>query len=218
MAYVDQHRGSRQLSSIAGVAAVHALIGYAFVSGLAMNVIHETFPIFKVDSIPDTPVPPPNLPPPPKQKASTPERVTTVRPAFDASASDTTLFVPPNLPELPKQIDDPIVRETPAEPPASKSAGPRVGSGRSGWITADDYPSAAIRAGDEGTVGIQVTIGSDGRVAACTVTAPSGHPALDAATCRLYQRRARFTAALDAAGTPVSASYSDRVRWVLPPQ
>ena len=51
MAYVDQNKRSNQLPSIAGVVAVHALIGYAFVSGLAMNVIHTFVPVFTVDSI-----------------------------------------------------------------------------------------------------------------------------------------------------------------------
>ena len=49
-----------------------------------------------------------------------------------------------------------------------------------------------------------------------TVTGSSGHPALDAATCRLYPRRARFSAARDGAGNPIESTYADRVRWQLP--
>ena len=87
---------------------------------------------------------------------------------------------------------------------------------RGAWITNDDYPPAAIRAEEQGTVGISVAIGTDGRVTSCRVTAPSGSSALDQATCRLYAQRARFTPARDAGGAVVEGRYSDRVRWELP--
>ena len=217
MAYVDRSTSSRQLPAIAGVAVVHALIGYAFVSGLAMNVIHTVVPVFTVASIADTPPPPPIPQPRPLPKAQpSQERVTTVRPAFDTGPAQTALVLPPEIPHV--DVAPATVIETPPVRPASKAAGPRVKGERAGWITTEDYPSASIRAGEAGTVGIAVTVGTDGRVSGCTVTASSGHPALDATACRLYERRARFAPALDDAGNPVAAPYPDPIRWELPGQ
>lgn len=217
MAYVDTKTRSQKLPSIAGVVAVHALIGYAFISGLAYEFVKQVTPVFTVKSIPADPIPPEieKLPPPKVEKVAT-ERVTTVpvviedlRPAQDGfvvlrSDPPTTTF------------DPPVRTVLPTEPQASKATAVSVSGNRAGWITAEDYPSAAIRAEEEGTVTISVRIGADGRVGACMVTGSSGHAALDGATCRLYQRRARFTPARDDAGTPVASTYVDRVRWELP--
>ena len=61
-------------------------------------------------------------------------------------------------------------------------------------------------------------VGTNGRVTSCKVTRSSNYVALDQATCRFYAKRARFTPALAEDGTPVEASYVDRVRWQLPAQ
>lgn len=218
MAYVDQSKGSRQLPSIAGVVVVHALIGYAFISGLAMNVIRDVVPVFTVKSIRETPPPPPipEARPTPRTQPRD-EQVTTVKTPFDTVRTDAPIIAPVDI----AHVDLPPITTLPQPSefrPASKAAGPQVKGARAGWITTEDYPAASIRAGEAGTVGIAVTIGSDGRVRGCAVTASSGYPALDAITCRLYERRARFTPALDDAGAPVSARYTDRIRWELPAQ
>jgi len=67
-------------------------------------------------------------------------------------------------------------------------------------------------------VGIDVTVGMDGRVSACSVTASSGSDVLDQATCRLYARRARFQSALDDDGKATVGHYADRIRWTIPQQ
>lgn len=92
---------------------------------------------------------------------------------------------------------------------------PPVPRAAAAWITNDDYPPGALRAGEQGTVAFDATIGADGRVTGCTVTSSSGSVALDDATCRLITRRARFTPSKDAAGKPISSTYSSRFRWEL---
>lgn len=87
---------------------------------------------------------------------------------------------------------------------------------RSGTISNDDYPAAAIRAGAEGTTRVSLSIGPDGRVHSCTVTGSSGHTSLDSTTCSLAQRRYRFQPAIRN-GQPVASTYSQSVRWSLPP-
>jgi periplasmic protein TonB len=84
------------------------------------------------------------------------------------------------------------------------------------WATTNDYPSRALSQEREGTTGFRVSVGPDGKVTDCQVTASSGHGDLDAATCSNVKRRARFDPALDASGNPTSGSYSNRVTWRIP--
>ena len=97
---------------------------------------------------------------------------------------------------------------------AARPATPR--RPRSTWVTADDYPDAALRSEQEGSVTVRLAINASGEVAGCDVVRSSGSSALDSATCRIVQRRARYQPATDAAGRPVDASDNHTVRWVLP--
>jgi TonB family protein len=65
------------------------------------------------------------------------------------------------------------------------------------WISNDDYPSAALRQQREGRVRYRLIIDGSGRVSQCDIMASSGHEDLDAQTCRLISRRARFVKAAD---------------------
>lgn len=85
------------------------------------------------------------------------------------------------------------------------------------YFTTMDYPAAARRAGEQGTVGFTAAVDPTGRVTACAITASSGSPSLDYATCAIISRRARFTPAQDGAGRAVADRIEARTRWVLPP-
>ena len=84
------------------------------------------------------------------------------------------------------------------------------------WANTNDYPSVALQKELEGTTGFSVTVGPDGRVSDCVITASSGSPDLDLATCTNVKRRARFEPALDADGTPTTGKYANRIRWQIP--
>lgn len=84
------------------------------------------------------------------------------------------------------------------------------------WATTNDYPSVALQKQVEGTTGFRVNVGPDGRVSDCVITASSGSPELDLATCTNVRRRARFEPALDANGSPTTGKYANRVRWQIP--
>lgn len=87
---------------------------------------------------------------------------------------------------------------------------------RSTWVTTDDYPDAALRAEEEGSVTVKLAIDRGGEVAGCDVVRSSGSAALDTATCRTVQRRARYQPATDQSGQPVDATDNHTVRWSLP--
>lgn len=84
------------------------------------------------------------------------------------------------------------------------------------WITPDDYPPAAIRAGEHGTVAVKLDIGTSGLATGCTIIGSSGSAALDAATCGVLSRRARFQPAIDEQGMPMVSLFFRRVVWQLP--
>jgi protein TonB len=71
-------------------------------------------------------------------------------------------------------------------------------------FSADDYPASAQAAGAEGTAQAQITIGTDGRVVGCNIIRSSGNGALDAATCNIIRRRAKYVPARDSNGQPTT--------------
>ena len=107
----------------------------------------------------------------------------------------------------------------PLHPPVPRPPGAppqRHRANLSSYVTRDDYPAAALRGNEEGVTGVRLTVGADGRVSDCSVTASSGSSALDQATCRILRSRARYAPALDAAGQPASGTDNARIRWTLP--
>jgi protein TonB len=82
-------------------------------------------------------------------------------------------------------------------------------------FSGDDYPADAMRNEDQGTVGVSLSIGPDGRVTGCNVTSSSGSRSLDSATCRILRSRARFTPAKLSNGQPTTDTYSQRITWRL---
>ncbi len=84
------------------------------------------------------------------------------------------------------------------------------------WVTTADYPTAALRANEQGTSAFSVIVDKTGRVKECRITSSSGSSLLDETACRLVTQRARFTPAVDAQDNPIDGTYSNRVRWVLP--
>lgn len=221
MAYAARMDNSRRLTTIAGVAAIHGLLGYVFISGMAASFVHKVVDPFTVTNIPiETPRPPPTPKPPTLDKV-TPQQTTVAPPAtvvtpiVPTHTVDPVVVVP--LPPLTGTFGNAVTVDPPALPKApSKATGVLARGDRNQWITTDDYPPSALRGEEQGVVAIALRIAADGRIDSCTVTASSGHVALDQATCRLYQRRARFTPARDDGGNPVAGTFTDRVRWQLP--
>jgi protein TonB len=81
-------------------------------------------------------------------------------------------------------------------------------------VGTDDYPSASLRACEQGSVAVRVTIGTDGRVKACEIVQSTGFSRLDDKTCEVAMRRWRYNPAKEG-NTPVEATITQRVRWVV---
>src|SRR5687767_13872788 len=74
MSYVDQKMSNGRIAAIVIVALLHALLGYAFVSGLAYSMVKEVAKDLKTFDVTEEPPPPEEEPPPP------PETPTPVQP------------------------------------------------------------------------------------------------------------------------------------------
>lgn len=78
------------------------------------------------------------------------------------------------------------------------------------------YPRWEIEAGSEGVTVFAVEVRPDGRPGNCTITSSSGSDALDIATCRIIQTRARYTPARDEDGEAATDVVRGRVTWKIP--
>ena len=107
------------------------------------------------------------------------------------------------------------VEPDPPLPPATLEPARARGDVRT-LITPDDYPDAARRHDETGTVRARLEIGANGRVTGCSIVASSGSTALDSATCRVLKARAHFSPAKDSSGQTVADSYvTPRIVWKI---
>jgi protein TonB len=215
MAYADHSEGSSRTISIIIVALIHAVLGYAFVSGLGMKYVKKAAEQLNVIDVKEEPPPPDEEPPPPPpdQPVEPPPVVAPppiVQTPSPAPPIRTVPIPPPQIIYTPA----PPAPPPPAAPVISKAAGPKGDASR--WFSSDDYPPSALRAEAQGTVSMSFGIGPDGKVTNCRVTQSSGSSDLDDASCRLMIRRGRFTPAQDQNGSPIASTGTRRVTWKLP--
>lgn len=222
MAYADRNTGGSRIVAIVLVALIVAGMGYAFVTGLAYQFVKkqaEKLDVFDVnDPPPPEEVPPP--PPPPDSPVPPPPTLVVTPPAIVNVPQPSPPMMTTPVPQPPPPISPPAPPNPPAppQPPApprvAKKLTPR-GSPQS-WVTDDDYPAAALRAEQAGTVGFRLDVDATGKVSNCTVTASSGSSLLDTTACSLLKRRARFTPAEDASGNKIPAPFNSRITWKIP--
>jgi protein TonB len=84
------------------------------------------------------------------------------------------------------------------------------------WVTAADYPDAAVADRASGLVSFRLEVDDAGLVSGCKVTKGSGSEALDKATCSLLRRRARFLPGRNADNEPIGGSWGGTVTWSYP--
>lgn len=224
MDYLTENGWQERAKSMAGVITIHAAIGYALVSGMGMDMAKTVTARFKVINV-TAPLPPVPAGKPAEavKEAVSPENV---------RAAPTQIVAP--KPEIKLKIESPVMPAPVAGPGneniagASDRPGPGFGSGGqgdgyggtvtgprylSGTITRKHIPRSVWKAGNRGNVVAHFTVGTDGRARDCQIRQSSGHPALDATTCRLIEQRFRFEPARDARGRAVAHPYGWRQEW-----
>ena len=218
MSYANRKQmSSNRTLAIVLVALINGILGYALVQGLAYNVIKAAAEDLKTFDVEDEPPPPPEKPPPPPDAEPPPPQVAAPPPMVRMAPTPSPIQAIPVFNPTPIT---PVARPAPpapaAPPPPRVSQAAKAKGSLLSLIGDEDYPQAAMRAEEQGTTAVRLSIGPDGRVSDCSVTQSSGSSSLDSTTCSVFRRRARFTPAKDQAGNPISDSFSQRVKWVLP--
>ena len=221
MAYLDTKRRP-SFGSMAAVVAIHGAVGAALVFGLTVSGVIAPadlpMPTFDFKKPPRPPEPPRTDDPKPRPV----ERDVVVplpplpipRPG---PTLDSTPYIPPPLPPIPRPGNGEGLNTAGPKPvPAFPLVGAKPRNDPQRWVTTDDYRGNWIRQEMMGKARFRLEIAADGRVTNCTITGSSGHPELDAATCALVSRRAKFQPARGGEGEPVAGSYANAIDWQLP--
>jgi protein TonB len=187
--YAQQQRNpSKHLTSIGIVLALHLLVGWALVSGLArkvVEVIKSPIETKIIEEVKTPPPPPENLPPPPKMAPPPPSfvpppEVVVQAPPQNAPTITTTTVRPPDQPVR-------VAPPAPAAPPAPPAPPARVAPQLNfNACEKPEYTTAARRSEAQGTVVVLYTMDVDGRITEASVEKSSGptreHKQLDRAT------------------------------------
>ncbi len=229
MDFAQQQRNpGRHVVGIGIVLALHLVLGWALLNGLAQRLVEviraplETKIIEEVK--PPPPPPPENLPPPPKFAPPPPSFVpppeVVVNPPPTPAPVITTTVVPP--PPAPVFITPPPAPAAPPAPPSPVQRRapvvPAIGNVSSCAPGPDDYPSAARRAEATGTTKIKFSVGADGKLLNSEIVRSAGssreHKLLD----RLAQSKlseCTFKAGTDENGRPSGGSFEVEYVWRL---
>jgi protein TonB len=206
-----------RIVAIVIVALIHIAIGYALVTGLAYSAAKKLVERVTTVDI-EEPEPEEEPPPPPPEQPDLPPPPVAPPPPINIAVSPPPIqvqtVIPPPAP-VARVIPPPAPPPAPPPPPSqARGVSPKNSNSWSRRIQ-ENYPSRAQREGTEGTVGVRVTVGTDGRVSSCSVSASSGSDDLDRAACQGMERYARFDPALNDAGNPISSSWATRITYRL---
>jgi protein TonB len=192
---------SRRAAGFIATAAFHVLLVYGLITGLARSVVEvikgpiETKIIEEIVEQKDEPPPPPpkfDKPPPPF--VPPPEiAITTEAPAATTAITQATT-------------------QRPAAPAPAAIVPPRSNPRRP--VSQPEYPPSSKRAGEEGTVVLQLYVLEDGKVGDAKIEKSSGFPKLDEAALKEALRNWRLLPATQG-GKPIAMWYSFKVTFKI---
>lgn len=229
MDFAEQQRNpGKHAVGFGVVVAMHLLMGWALVSGLAQRMVEVIKAPIETKIIEETAPPPPpppeNLPPPPKTAAPPPSyvpppEINIAPPPSPAPSITVTREAPPPTPVRVMPQPSAAVAPAPAPAPAPKiAAQPAIANAQQCAPTSDDYPRAARSAEATGTTQVRFTVGADGKLASIEVIKSAGptreHKMLDrVAQSKLSE--CTFKAGRDENGRPVGGTFQVDYVWKL---
>lgn len=216
MVYDSGRNGADRTKTVILVTALEAAVIYAVISGLAMKFNPPAPPPPVLATAVPKPLPEATPTPTPSSEHSPivqPTVAPTITP-IEPTAGPTT--IPTSGPTAGPPYTGPTITPTADPAPQFEARAPRP-RGRPGeWVTTNDYPAQDLREGNQGLVRVHLAVNAGGAATACTVTASSGFPRLDAAACARLVSRSRFEPATDTSGAKASGSFNTSVRWSIP--
>lgn len=209
MSYAHPRSSSRRLTGLVITVALHIVLIYALIHGLARKIVEIVVPPLETKIIEEIKPPQPDKPPPPPPKLETPPPP----------------FIPPpevNI-QMPMQQAPTITAVAPTPPPPAPVFVPTPPAPRQSVQTAPvvnaascdkpEYPPAARRANETGTVLLNFLIDVNGKVIESKVERSSGSRRLDEAA-RLGLELCNFKPAT-ADGKPMRAWARIEYVWRL---
>ena len=181
----DPAKNQKRTLAFVLVVIIHVLFVWTLNSGLGTAIVEFVAPPVETEILEDQPedeepppppppdyAPPPPFVPPPELAIAAP---VTTAPVQSITTTQTRPVAPPPKPA----------------PTASVKTPPST-QGRGARITQPEYPPASRRAGEEGTVHLQVYVLETGRAGEIKVAKSSGFPKLDETAVKEVQRNWRF--------------------------
>jgi protein TonB len=210
----DPAKNSKRLLAFALVVLIHVLFVWMLASGLGKKIVEvvvgpvETSLIEEAPEDDEPPPPPPEFDtpppyvPPPELSIDIPVDTGPSTAISNVTSERPVASAPAPVAAAPKPVEREVVRT----PPSTQGKGAR--------ITQPEYPPAARRAGEEGTVTLKVLVTDGGRAGQVEVAKSSGFPKLDEAAVKEVQRNWRFVPGKED-GKPVSMWHTFAVTFRL---
>lgn len=196
-------RNTGRMAILAVIVGIHVLLVLAINTSLSTVILDRLPPLIKAEIIEEIvkddepPPPPPTVETPPPYVP--PPDILIELPAA-AKTGPTTALVVTDKPRPVAPPPSPVVKKAPEIDPKFKRR------------FQPDYPPTSRRLGEEGSVILQVLVGTDGKVEDGKVQTSSGFPRLDEAALKHALRAWRFTPGTED-GKPVSAWHSVKVTF-----
>lgn len=223
----EQRSPGKHLIGFGVVVALHVLLGWALVNGLAHRLVEVIKGPIETKIIeeqkPPPPPPPENLPPPPKFAPPPPSyipppEIQVTAPQVQGPTITTTQERPPPTPITVAPPPPPVQAPPPPPPPPRVAARPAIADAKACAPTGDDYPAAARRAEATGISSIRFTVGADGKMTGAEVVRSAGpsreHKLLDR-TALSKLSECSFRAGNDEHGKPIGGSFQVDYVWKL---
>lgn len=201
----DTGNSARRATIFGLIVAFHVVIIWALNSSLARQTIERAFApiqaeiIEEVETDDEPPPPPPTVETPPPY-VPPPDIV------IDLPVESTTSTALTNVTNVPKPVAPPPVA-------AKVKKAPEIAPGAKRRFQ-PDYPPTSRRLGEEGSVILQVMVGTDGKVQEAKVQTSSGFPRLDEAALKHALRAWRFNPGTED-GKPVAMWHSIKVTFKI---
>lgn len=208
----DPAKNSKRTAAFVLVVIIHVLFVYVLASGLGKKVVEVVLGPVETRLIEELPDEDDEPPPPPPEFETPPPYVPppeiSIEIPMDAAPTTAISNVTTERPVAapPPPVAKPVERQVVKTPPSTQGRGAR--------ITQPEYPPASRRAGEEGTVQLQVLVLESGRAGEVKVARSSGFPKLDEAAINEVKRNWRFVPGKED-GKPVSMWHTFAVTFRL---